>query len=124
MKDRGDKGFRKLIVWKRAHELTLLVYKHSESFPKREMFGLTSQIRRASASVPANIAEGYALGSSAQFLRHLRIAQGSLAEEEYFLILAFDLDYLSQDEYDEAESLRAEVGYLLSRLIKSVENKK
>ena len=87
------------------------------------MYGLTSQKRRASVSVPANIAEGYALGTDAQFLRHLRIAQGSLAEVEYYLILTLDLEYITQDEYDKAESLRSEAGFLLSRLINSVESK-
>lgn len=87
------------------------------------MYGLTSQLRRASVSIPANIAEGYALGSNAQFLRHLRIAQGSLAEVEYYLILASDLDYFSKDTYQKIESIRSEVGYLLSRLIKSSESK-
>ncbi len=124
MDQREGKGFRKLIVWQRAHKLTLLIYRLSESFPQHERFGLTSQIRRASASVPANIVEGYALGSSAQYLRHLRIARGSLAEVEYFLILARDLEYISQDDYNVAENLRAEVGYLLSRLIDSIEKKK
>ncbi len=124
MMDRAGKGFRKLIVWQRSHELTLLVYKLSESFPKHEMYGLTSQLRRASASVPANIAEGYALGSSAQYLRHLRIGRGSLAEVEYFHILARDLDYLSPEDSQSAENLRAESGFLLSRLIDSIEKKK
>jgi len=96
----------------------------TESFPKHEVYGVTSQLRRASSSVPANIAEGYALGSNAQFLRHLRIAQGSMAEVEYFLFLVLDLEYISQDDYEKAESLRSEVGYLLSRLIKSSESKR
>lgn len=105
MHDRREgKGFRKLIVWQRAHELTLLIYQLTEEFPKSEVYGLTSQLRRASASVAANIAEGYALGSSAQFLRQLRIAQGSLAEVEYFLILAQELTYLSKEK---AKKLRA-----------------
>jgi four helix bundle protein len=123
-RNREAKGFRKLIVWQRAHELTLMVYRMSENFPKHEIYGVTSQLRRSSSSVPANIAEGYALGSNAQFLRHLRIAQGSLAEVEYFLILALDLEYYSKDDDDKVESLRSEVGYLLSRLIKSSENKR
>ncbi|MBC8506879.1 MAG: four helix bundle protein [Anaerolineales bacterium] len=124
MKERAEKGFRKLIVWQRAHKLTLLVYKLSESFPKHEMYGLTSQLRRAAASVPANIAEGYALGSSAQYLRHLRIARGSLSEVEYFLFLTRDLEYISQGDYPDAENHRAEVGFLLWRLIDSIEKKK
>jgi four helix bundle protein len=117
---RNDKGFRKLIVWQRAHQLVLLIYKLTEKFPKHEMFGLTSQIRRAAVSVTANIAEGYASGGQGQFGRFLNIAQGSLAEAEYYLILALDLKYLDQTEYEESESLRAESGYLLHRLIQSL----
>jgi len=119
----AEKGFRKLIVWQRAHELVLSVYQFSGKFPKSEAYGLTSQLRRAAASVPANISEGHALGSDAQFLRHLRIARGSLAEVEYFLTLARDLRYLSDDEYHSTEALRSETGFLLHRLISSVEKR-
>ena len=109
-------GFHKLLVWQRAHQLVLLVYKLTEAFPRSEMFGLTSQLRRAIVSVPANIAEGYAAGGKLQFERYLKIARGSLAEVEYYLVLARDLDYLGETRLEEAENLRAEVGYLLHRL--------
>lgn len=79
--DRTGKGFRKLLVWQKANRLVLLVYRFTEKFPKHEMFGLTSQLRRAMVSVPANIAEG----GRGQFGRYLDIAQGSLAEAEYYL---------------------------------------
>ena len=118
--ERGEKGFRKLLVWQRAHQLVLLIYKFTESFPKSELFGLTSQIRRAVVSVPANIAEGYAAGGKGQFARFLNIAQGSLAEVEYYLILLIDLKYFSGEEYQESETLRGEVGFLLNRLIQSL----
>lgn len=121
--DRTGKGFHKLIVWQKAHQLVLMVYKFSENFPKHELFGLTSQLRRAIVSVPANIAEGYAAGGQSQFGRYLDISQGSLAEVEYYLILALDLHYIEQPQYDEAESLRAETGFLLHRLIKSLDRK-
>lgn len=121
--DRAGKGFRKLLVWQKAHQLVLRVYKHTEKFPRNETFGLMSQMRRAIVSVPANIAEGYAAGSKAQFGRYLDIAQGSLAEVEYYLILAQDLTYISSSQYDEAESLRAETGFLLHRLIESLDRK-
>ena len=121
--DRTGKGFRKLIVWQRAHLLVLQVYKFTEKFPKHEIFGLTSQIRRAMVSVPANVAEGYAAGGRGQFGRYLDIAQGSLAEVEYYLLLALDLTYIVQVQYDEAESLRAETGFLLHRLIESLGRK-
>ena len=119
--ERGDKGFRKLLVWQRAHQLVLLVYKFTESFPKSELFGLTSQIRLADVSVPANIAEGYAAGGKGQFSRFLNIAQGSLAEVEYYLILSNDLSYITTVQYQESETPRGEIGFLLHRLIQSLD---
>lgn len=121
--DRTGKGFRKLIVWQRAHQLVLLVYKLTEKFPKHEMFGLTSQLRRAMVSVPANVAEGYGAGGKGQFGRYLDIAQGSLTEAEYYLILAQDLAYITPSQYEQTESLRAETGFLLHRLIESLNRK-
>ena len=119
--ERGEKAFRKLIVWKRAHAMTLQVYHSSENFPRHELFGLTSQFRRSSASVEANIAEGYALGSSANYLRHLNIAVGSLAETECHLEIAHDLGYLLDEDYNQIGDLTHEVGYLLSRLKLSIQ---
>ena len=118
-----EKGFRKRIVWQRAHQWVLLIYKLTEKFPKHEMFGLMSQMRRAAVSVAANMAEGYAAGGKSQFGRYLDIAQGSLAEVEYYPILALDLKYITQAEYDQTESLRAETGFLLHRLIESLDRK-
>jgi len=118
--DTKPKAFRKLLVWQRAHKLVLLIYKLTEPFPKQEMFGLTSQIRRAAVSVPANISEGYAAGSKGQFGRFLKIAQGSLAEVEYYLVLSCDLQYINDIQYREVETLRGEVGFLLHQLIKSL----
>ncbi len=121
--DRTGKGFRKLIVWQRAHKLVLQVYKFTEKFPKHEIFGLTSQLRRAVVSVSANVAEGYAAGGKGQFKRYLDIAQGSLAEVEYYLILAQDLTYITPSQYERSESLRTETGFLLHRLIESLDRK-
>ena len=121
--DRTGKGFRKLIVWQKAHQLVILVYKLTEKFPKHEMFGLTSQLRRAMVSVPADVAEGYGAGGKGQFGRYLDIAQGSLAEAEYYLILAQDLSYITPSQYEQTESLRAETGFLLHRLIESLDRK-
>lgn len=118
--ERNDKGFRKLIVWQKAHQLALLVYNLTDRFPKSEIYGLTSQLRRAVVSVPANIAEGYGYGKRGQTARYVDIAQGSLSEVEYFLILSLDLNYLTKEEYDQSESLRAETGYLLYRLQQSL----
>ena len=118
--DRSDKGFRKLIVWQRAHQLALLIYKLTENFPKSEIYGLTSQLRRAAVSVAANIAEGYGYGRKGQTGRFLSISQGSLSEVEYFLILSLDLDYIKREDYENGESLRAETGFLLHRLEQSI----
>lgn len=118
--EKTEKGFRKLLVWQRAHQLVLSIYKLTETFPKSELFGLTSQMRRAAVSVPANIAEGYAAGGKGQFARYLNIAQGSLAEMEYYLILTHDLKYITDVQYQGAETLRGEVGFLLHRLIQSL----
>lgn len=86
--------FRKLRVWKDAHSLTLDLYKATRSFPKEELYGLTSQIRKAAASVPANIAEGCGRASNRDFARFLRIARGSANEVDYLLELSKDLEYL------------------------------
>ena len=118
--NRDDKGFRKLLVWQRAHELVLSVYKMTEKFPTSEMFALTSQLKRAVVSIPANIAEGQGAGTKAQFARYLDIAKGSLSEVEYYLVLAKDLRYSSPETYKEVEALRSEVGFLLYRLIASM----
>ena len=115
------KAFRKLIVWQRAHELTLMIYKATEKFPKHEMFGLTSQIRRSAVSVEANIAEGYALGTSPNHLRHLNIAVGSLAETESHVEIAHDLGYIPDTTYERLTDKAREAGYLLSRLKSSIE---
>jgi four helix bundle protein len=118
--ERSDKGFRKLIVWQKAHQLVLLIYKLTEKFPKAEIYALTSQLQRAAVSVAANIAEGYGYGRDGQTGRFLEIARGSLSEVEYYLILCQDLRYISTDEYQQAETLRAEVGFLLYRLLQTV----
>jgi four helix bundle protein len=83
--------FRDLLIWQKAHELVLLVYKETKCFPPDERYGLTSQLRRAAVSVPANIAEGFVKRGIADKLRYLNIAQGSLEESRYYLILAGDL---------------------------------
>jgi len=89
--------FRDLLVWRKAHELVLAVYRFTESFPEREKFGLAHQMRRAAVSVPANIAEGFGKLSQAEKARFLNIAEGSLEECRYYLILAQDLGYGQTD---------------------------
>jgi four helix bundle protein len=87
------KSFQGLIVWQKSHALALRIYRLSAAYPRSEMYGLTSQARRAAASVPANIAEGFKRASRADKARILNIAQGSLEELRYYLLLAKDLGY-------------------------------
>lgn len=85
MRDKSQKGYHRIVAWQRAHALALLVYDLTDRFPRHELFGLTRQLRDAALSVPANIVEGYSWGSSKQYLYHLNVARGSLAEVEYYL---------------------------------------
>ena len=87
------KSFEQLIVWQKAHQLVLEIYRFTESFPRLEIYGLTSQLRRAAVSIPANIAEGFKKRGRADKARFLNIAQASLEECRYYLILAKDLNY-------------------------------
>lgn len=89
----GTKKFQELIVWQKSHQFVLEVYKYTESFPKSEMYGLSSQFRRAAVSIAANIAEGYKKKGKADKARFLNIAQGSLEECQYYLILSADLGF-------------------------------
>ncbi|HEY0876148.1 MAG TPA: four helix bundle protein [Vicinamibacterales bacterium] len=90
--------FQDLIVWQKAHALVLSIYRLTASFPKHEMFGLTSQMRRAAVSVPANIAEGFKRKGRPDKARILNIAEASLEELRYYLILSKDLGYLTRDD--------------------------
>lgn len=108
-----------MIVWQKAHAFVLEIYKLTAGFPKSELYGLSSQIRRASVSVPANIAEGFRKSGIADKLRYLNIAQASLEEVHYYLILAQDL------EYADTKDLKArynEVSKLLSSYMKAIRN--
>jgi len=90
---RAARSFRDLVVWQKAHEFVLAVYRLTDSFPDREKFGLSHQMRRAAVSIPANIAEGFGKRSRAVKARFLNIAEGSLEECRYYLILTHDLGY-------------------------------
>jgi four helix bundle protein len=87
------KTFQDLLVWQKAHQFVLAVYRMSDSFPKQEIYGLTSQLRRAAISIPANIAEGFRKKGKSDKARFMNIAQGSVEECRYYLILAKDLGY-------------------------------
>ena len=98
------RDFHKLGIWQRSHQLTLDVYKVSKSFPKDELFGLTSQIRRAASSIPTNIAEGCGRSSNKDYAHFLQIAIGSASEVEYELLLAHDLEYINDEAFNKLTS--------------------
>lgn len=100
-KNMPAKSFQDLIVWQKAHQLVLSIYQFSEAFPGKEMYGLTSQLRRAVVSVAANIAEGFKKTGKRDKIRFLNVAQGSLEECRYYLILAKDLKYGENKNLDE-----------------------
>ena len=105
--------FRDIIVWQKSHQLAILIYKLTADFPKSEVFGLVGQLRRNAVSVPSNVVEGYKRKSKNDAIRFYVIAESSLEEMKYQLILALDLHYISQTEYQEANNLAEEVGKLL-----------
>lgn len=115
--------FRKLNVWKKSHLLTLAVYKATESFPKNEVYGLVSQIRRACASVPANIAEGCCRNSDPEFKHFLTIALGSASELEYHLLLANDLNFFDKELYNSLNVKVNEVKRMLINFINKIKEK-
>jgi len=117
------KGYKKLRAWEKAHKFVILMYKYTKDFPRNEEYGLTSQLRRASLSVPTNMVEGQASNSKKDFLNFLNIANRSLVESEYLLELSFELQYLSKERYSELDNLRCETGILLNGLIHSIKTK-
>jgi len=114
------RDFRNLQVWDKAHGLTMNVYKATMSFPKEELYGLTSQIRRSSASIPTNIAEGCGRNGDAELARFISISMGSASELEYQLLLAHDLNYLDQDTYTNLHEKVTEVKRMLAGFIKTL----
>jgi four helix bundle protein len=113
-------SFRSLRVWERSHQLTLDIYSHSKVFPRDEMYALTSQMRRASASIGMNIAEGCCRKGSAEMARFLQIAMGSAGELEYQLLLAHDLEYLRNPGYEQLVAQVVEVKRMLTSLMQKV----
>lgn len=107
------KSYKKLLMWVKANELVLFVYKTTKAFPVEEKFGFTSQLRRAALSVVLNIIEGYARRGSGDLRRFLDIALGSLAETEYLLELSVELGFLAKDDFEVMEKLRAECGKII-----------
>jgi four helix bundle protein len=122
------RDYKKYDIWKLSHLLTLEVYKITESFPKEEIFGLTSQIRKASSSIEINIVEGCGRGSDEDFKRFLRNASGSAFEVEYILLLSKDLNYISEDKFIEltpkAEELKMKISKLILKIEEDINKKK
>lgn len=116
------KDFRDLKVWRSAHELTLSVYRATRAFPKDELYGLTSQIRRCSSSIGANIAEGCGKRGNSEFHRFLQIASGSASELDYHLLLAFDLAFLTEQDYQRLHGTLSQLRKMLTALIQKVES--
>lgn len=116
------KTFQDLEVWKKAHAMTLKIYETSAAFPKTELFGLISQVRRSAASVPANIVEGFRRKSLRDSLNFYGTADASLEETKYHLLLSRDLNYVSAKTYAIALGLCEETGKLLTRWIQSQRN--
>ena len=114
------KDFRELKVWEKSHALTMAVYKITAGFPKDEMYGLTSQIRRSCASIPANITEGCGRSGDAELARFLQIAMGSASELEYHLLLARDLGYLNPMECEPLSKETTEVKKMLTAFIQTL----
>jgi four helix bundle protein len=115
------KDFKELRVWSKAHELTVLVYNLTRAFPRDEIYGMTSQVRRSAASIGANIAEGCGRRSDGEMTRFLQIARGSASETEYHLLLAKDLGFLSEGDFRKTDQRVVEVQRMLTALVQKVQ---
>ena len=116
--------FRQLKVWRKAHEMTLQTYRATACFPREEMFGLTSQLRRATASIGANIAEGCGRRSDGGMCRFLQIARGSASEVEYHLLLARDLHLLEEKSFQVLTRQADELQRMLTGLMQTIKSSK
>ncbi len=114
------KDFKELKVWEKAHDLTLKIYQATSGFPREEIYGLTSQVKRACASVPTNIAEGCGRNSDAELARFLEISMGSASEVEYLLLLTRDLNLIRASDYSDLLNDVVEVKKMLASFIKKL----
>ena len=114
------KDFRELKVWEKAHGLALAVCQATGSFPREERYGLTSQLRRACSSIPANLAEGCGRNANGDFARFCSIAAGSASELEYHLLLARDLELITAQQHDELSQRTTEVKRMLAALLQKL----
>jgi four helix bundle protein len=115
--------YQQLLVWQKAMDLAVEVYRATDPFPKSETYRMCDQLRRCAISIPSNIAEGQGRNTTPDFLRHLGISRGSLYEAETQLILAYRLGYLSKEQHDALLSLAGEVGRMLHGLTAALERK-
>jgi four helix bundle protein len=118
-----SKGYKALKVWEKAHKFAIQVYKASAGFPKEELYGLTSQLRRASFSVLLNIVEGHASTSKKEFLSFLNIANRSLVETEYLLEVVKELGFIDEEKYLDLENPRSEVAVILNAFTRSLRSR-
>ena len=116
------KSYRDLIVWQKSVTMVTLIYKLISKFPDEEKYGLTSQIKRSSVSVPSNIAEGYGRNYTKDYARFLQIARGSLFEMQTQFQIALNLDFIQEKDLDEIKSLSVEIEKMLNVLIKKLSN--
>ena len=112
-------GYKKLIAWQIADKLAWEIYKLTDKFPKDEVYGLTSQIRRSALSVPLNIVEGYSRNSKNEFRQFLKISLGSLAETAYLIEFALKRKYITSNDYENLRPIKEECGRILWKLMKS-----
>jgi len=115
------RNYRDLQVWSKAHDLTLELYRVSRDFPREEMFGVTSQLRRAAASIGANLAEGCGRRASGELARFVRIAMGSASELDYHLLLCHDLGLMKDDDFEPSATRLTEVRKMLTSFLSRVE---
>ncbi len=113
------KNYKELVVWRRAHNMTLEIYRVTGTFPREELYGLTSQLRRSAASIGANIAEGSGRRATKEICRFLQIARGSASESEYHLLLARDLKMLSEQDFKKLSEDADAIQRMLTALIQS-----
>lgn len=111
------KSHKDLIVWQKAMDLAVVIYRKTEVFPKSEIYGLTSQIRRSAVSIPSNIAEGYMRGHKSEYIQFLRIAYGSAAELETQILIAKNIDYIREDDFINIDGIIKEILKMLNKLI-------
>ena len=113
-------SFKDLIVWQKAHQLVIAIYKATKLFPKEEVFSLTNQVRRAAVSIPANICEGYKKKTIPNQLNFINIAEGSLEEVKYYIILSKELQYIDESVYEQLTNSAEEVGRLINGYEKAI----